>query len=333
MELAFNEKHGKLYEKHEQAKVETFYFENQHGKMANVFLKREIPDCPCEDILYDIITPYGFGGPMVIESTAKTQLIQDYKEAFSLYCKKENIVSEFVRFHPIENNDFREHFDGKVEYVGPQIIRDLSHEMNENISKRILKQYRSNCRKGMQVEFDQTGERLDDFLDIYYSTMERNNAQDYYYFDQAFFHELHEKMKGNFVYTFILMDGIPISGGLILYEETYAYGFLGGTREGYYDLGPNVNMLIEEIKWLKDHGLSYYLLGGGYKGNKDGIYQFKRKFANNSEHDYYIGKKIHDSDRYEELVKTRFKKTSDQLDTSYFPAYRAKLPQLNQSSS
>lgn len=332
MRLDFNKKYGKLFESHEQAKVETFYFENKNGKMVNVFLKREIPHELGSDALYDIFTPYGFGGPVVLEASDKEKLIKEYQEAFSDYCCKENIISEFIRFHPIGNDDVRKAFDGDVEHVGPQVIRDLSKALNENISKRILKQYRANSRKGMTVVYDQTGKYVDEFLEIYYATMNRNNAEDYYYFDRDFFYTLNEEMKGHYTYTYILLDGVVISGGLILFDDDYAYGFLGGTKESYYNFSPNLNLLIEEIKWLNEKKISYYLLGGGHKG-EDGIYHFKKKFAKDSHYQYYVGKKIYNSQIYKALTKERFKDHSDLSNSSFFPAYRTKSPQLNKLPS
>ncbi|WP_051237773.1 GNAT family N-acetyltransferase [Lacticigenium naphthae] len=329
MNLYFNEKYGKLYKTHEKATTDTFCFKNKYGEITNMFLKKEIPYKIDKQIYYDIFTPYGFGGPVIMSTTDKDKLVRDYLEAFSSYCIKKNIVSEFVRYHPIENDDIRSKFNGKVERIGKQIIRNLHEPSEKNISKRMLKYYKKNIKEGMEVIFDDTGDYLDDFLEIYYSTMDRNNADEYYYFKRSFFENIHKELKDHFFYTHIFMDGTMIASGLILYDKVYAYAFLGGTREGFYECNSNVNVEIETIKRLKEKNISYYLLGGGHKG-EDGIYQFKKKFAKNSDYDYYVGKKIHHNDVYKKMVKRRFKMNVDQVDTSFFPVYRADITQLEE---
>lgn len=37
---------------------------------------------------YDIVTPYGYGGPIIEESKNKEILLQNYNEAFKRYCEK-----------------------------------------------------------------------------------------------------------------------------------------------------------------------------------------------------------------------------------------------------
>ncbi|WP_051237771.1 GNAT family N-acetyltransferase [Lacticigenium naphthae] len=329
MNIYFNEKYGKLYEAHEKATTETFYFKNQYGEITNMFIKKEIPYKIDDQKYYDIFTPYGYGGPVIISTSDKNKLVRDYLEAFSTYCVKENIVSEFVRFHPIENDDVRSRFNGEIVNVGPQVIRDINDPLEIDISKRILRYYKKNVEKGMEIVFDETGDYLDDFLEIYYSTMDRNNADEYYYFDRSFLENIHKELKNHFFYTHVFMGGTMIASGLMLYDEVYAYAFLGGTKAGFYDCSPLVNVTIETIKKLKEKNVSYYLLGGGHKG-EDGIYEFKKRFAKNSNYNYYIGKKIHHKDVYNKLIQKRFSVDIDQLDTSFFPAYRFDVSHLEE---
>ncbi|WP_423189027.1 GNAT family N-acetyltransferase [Alkalibacterium sp. f15] len=328
MNLYFNEKYGKLYEKHERAEVVTFVFENEHGKITHMFMKKEIPIKVNNTIYYDVFTPYGYGGPLILKASNIDQLIRDYQTAFTIYCKKQRIVSEFIRFHPIENQKMREQFNGQVDYVGPQIVRDLSDPVEENISKRTLRYYRRNKHRDIKTVYDSSGTYLDGFLEIYYSTMEKNNAQEYYYFDRQFFENLNIELKDHYVYVHIFMDDLIIASELILFGETYSYGFLKGTRKGYYEMNPNINMEIDGIKFLKEKAIKYYILGGGHK-SEDGIYQFKKKFAENSDYHYYIGKKTHDLKTYEKLVKIRFNTNAIPQNILFFPAYRAPASHLD----
>ena len=44
-------------------------------------------------------------------------------------------------------------------------------------------------KSGLKLITDQTGDYLDKFIELYYSTMDRNNAEDFYYFDYKSFIE------------------------------------------------------------------------------------------------------------------------------------------------
>lgn len=324
MKLYFSEKYAQLYEKHENAVAKSFNYECNYGKLTNVFLEKEIPFMIDNKTYYDICTPYGYGGPRIIETSNAQMLMKEYQKAFKDYCMKERIVSEFIRFHPLENNGLREFFDGEVDYVGPQIIRDLKQPINTNMSKRMMKQYRSNIRKGMTILIDDTGQYQEEFIEMYYSTMNMNKAEDYYYFQPDFFENMHRTLKNHYIYIYICLENKIIAGGLILYGDTYGYGFLVGTRPEYYESSPNINIEIEGMKWLKEKGLSYYLMGGGHKG-EDGIYQFKKKFAKDSDYHFHVGKKIHIPEIYNQLILQRFGEKSEDISPSFFPAYRAEI--------
>lgn len=65
IDLYFDKNYGKLYEKAEKGKAKIFKFENELGKITNQFLIREIPEKVDGKIYYDIVTPYGYGGPVI----------------------------------------------------------------------------------------------------------------------------------------------------------------------------------------------------------------------------------------------------------------------------
>lgn len=51
----------------------------------------------------DLTTPYGYGGPLVEGEYNKNSILKFVKE-MELYCRKNNIVSQFFRFAPWMNN-------------------------------------------------------------------------------------------------------------------------------------------------------------------------------------------------------------------------------------
>jgi len=81
------------------------YFDNGRTRAMNVVMKRDIGCCRYfagkipENTWFDLSTPYGYGG-FLIEGND----LRELDEAYTSYCLENNIVSEFVRFHPLIGN-------------------------------------------------------------------------------------------------------------------------------------------------------------------------------------------------------------------------------------
>ena len=81
------------------------YFSSEPLKAIQVVMRRRISDNPCfsgkvETELYDLITPYGYGGWLLEGRGSVEQMMAEYNS----WCKKNHIVSEFIRFHPVLRN-------------------------------------------------------------------------------------------------------------------------------------------------------------------------------------------------------------------------------------
>lgn len=302
-----------------------FYYNDGKTKAMNVIMKRDIAktdffkDKIEENKYFDVTSPYGYGG-VIIEG-------KDYKKvnkAYAKYCKKNNIVSEFVRFHLLEN--YEKKYNGKVENIKHNIIRKLDinpEDMLMDFEHKVRKNIKKANRNGLKIQIDTEGETLEDFLKIYYSTMDRNNAEEGYYFKREFFEKLNE-MKDNVVYFNVLYENKVISTELVIYSPSNCYSYLGGTLSEYFNLRPNDFLKYEIIKWAYNKGIKNFILGGGYGKEDDGIYKYKKSFAPNGVYDFYIGKNIFNKRIYKKLVNIRRKNSENNIENnSYFPLYRA----------
>ena len=327
MSLYFRKEYGLLYEEHEQAEFQQFEHHSSDGDVTFSYLKREIPYKINGETYYDIISPYGYGGPMIVEASNKQKAYQQFENAFKSHCENEKIVSEFVRFHPYKNDDLLDWYSGEVIHHGPIIVRDLRLSNKEEFSKSVMKDYRKSVRNGLTVEFDEEGKCLEEYLEIYYSTMKRNHANSYYYFERSFFEKVIDTLPGAFVFILVRLEGKVISAGLLLYGDSFSYGFLGGTDKKYFSYQPTTFLEVESIGWLKDKNNDYYVLGGGFNG-EDGIFKFKKKYAATGKVPFYLGKKIINPDIYQHLKKIHEEKYGLPSDASFFPAYRASAHEL-----
>jgi len=318
----FQPEYGKLYEKLEGGICETFEYKCGTGVVHNMYIKRPVPWLVHGEQYYDVLTPYGYGGPVVVEGIASQELLFGYYAAWSAYCHKNGIAAEFIRFHLFDNTDLRDAFPGEIVHISDNVVRRLDDTMDvmwmefEHKVRKNVKKAQSN---GLTVTADVTGTELDAFLNIYYSTMERNNAKDCYYFDRAYFQSIIDTLPGRFMFFHVWHKDTIVSTELVLCSGRYVYSFLGGTLDEYYPMRPNDLLKYEIIKWSRETGHEAFILGGGYCGN-DGIYRYKKAFAPGADVPFYIGRIIHNQYIYDALVEKR--RLDGPMNEGFFPQYR-----------
>ena len=324
MDVMFLPEYGRLYEKIDGGTCETFTFSCDAGTVRHLFLKRPVPWLVGGRQYYDIRTPYGYGGPLVMQGDDIDALSAAYNKAFAEYCRDNGVVSAFIRFHLFDNADLRAHYDGETVYMQDNVVCDLLPPLTEQwmrFDHKVRKNVNKAERAGLTVRIDETGEYLDDFLHVYYDTMERNHAGEYYYFDRGYFERICETLPGRFRYFHVVEEGEIVSTELCLCSETYVYSFLGGTLEAHYANRPNDLLKYAIMRWGKETGRTKFILGGGYHRD-DGIYHYKKAFAPYPEGNvpFYAGKTIYNDTIYRALVERASKRKP--LDEGYFPLYR-----------
>lgn len=300
-----------------------FYYENMNDRGINVVMKRDIAKFEYfqglikENTYFDLYSPYGYGGFWSDET-----LTQDAVKEYEQLCLEKGYVCEFVRFQLFQK--YKDYFGGCVESYTHNVIRNLEiplDDMMMDFEHKVRKNLKKAVASGLEIEVDLTGERMDDFLRIYYGTMDRRGAKCNFFFDRSFFETI-SCMKENATYFHAIYEGKVISTELVIYGAENAYSFLGGTDCNYFDLRPNDYLKFEIIKWCKDKGLRNLVLGGGY-GYDDGIFKYKRSLAPNGVVDFYVGKKIFNQTVYDNLIALRKKTNPDCENSRFFPAYRA----------
>lgn len=299
------------------------YYENGVDRAINVVFKRDVSKDDKfkgkieEGKFFDLITPYGYGGFWGD--------ISDFgalNEAYNNYCIANGYICEFVRFEL--QSAYQKYYDGETETRTHNVVRNLELPLDEmwmEFKQKVRKNVKRANKNNLEIIIENTDEHLKEFLDIYYSTMDRSNAEDEYYFSDAFFHTI-SQMKDNIMYFHVVFEGKIISTELVIYGAENCYSYLGGTNREYFELRPNDFLKYEIIKWAKEKGLKNFVLGGGY-GADDGIFQYKTCLAPNGIVDFYIGRKIFDEEKYAKLVELRTRDNPSCKESKYFPQYRA----------
>ena len=299
-----------------------FVYENGDEYGINVVFKRDIQDvsifnnCLEKSKYFDLTSPYGYGG-FIGNIRNYDVLNREYGDI----CKENGIICEFVRFHLFSN--YKDNYMGEIETRTHNVIRDLSLPMEEmwmDFRQKVRKNVNRANKNGLKIVVDKDGCKLEDFLNIYYGTMKRTNAENQFFFSKNFFQKINS-MDNNKVYFHVIYENKVISTELVLYGSETAYSYLGGTNSEYFDLRPNDFLKYEIIKWCKENNLKSFVLGGGY-GTDDGIFQYKSNFAPNGIVDFYIGRRILDKEKYEYLSSIR-RNDEKPVNEKFFPIYRS----------
>lgn len=323
-DIYFEPNYGKLYEKHEKGTLQVFEFKSPYGAISNMFIKREIPFSINDEKYYDIITPYGYGGPIItnVEKGYRDTLIKEYVNEFKQYCKQNNIVSEFVRFHPMLKNatDMEGFYD--IHHIRNTVgtnLEDYENPFQSEFSKSCRKNIRRALRKGVTFNITVQPSNVSKFKDIYYSTMDRNKATDYYYFDDEYFNSCCKYFQSNLLLVEAIYEEQVIAMGFYFIYKDYIHIHLSGTLSEFLHLSPAYILRYGVTKWGKENGYKMIHHGGGRTNSPDDtLFKFKKQFGKNTEFKFFVGKKVWNKEIYKELCRIR--NVDDNLE--FFPAYR-----------
>jgi hypothetical protein len=316
--------YGNSFAKKEGGRLFAAYYEDHDTKIIYPYIKRRIPHI--EEELFDIVTPYGYGGPVISGSNTNVSMMK-FHELFSSYCRLHNIITETIRFHPLYQNDkiCRNFWD--VEYIRKTTAVDLRHSLEEirnnysEMTKRNIKKAKMNNLTCLIAENNKKNIRI--FKDLYKETMDRNHAASYYYFDEdTFFEQVKKTDISETLLLFTKTNNEIIAGVMVLIGKEFSHYHLGASKTAYLHFRPN-NLLFDfMIETCKSKGSSVLHLGGGYQEN-DGLFKFKASFTNDHHFEYYIGKKVHNPVRYNEVIEGL--KEQYELNERYFPIYRGQI--------
>jgi hypothetical protein len=312
----------KAFQIHGDGEPLLFYYESPDTRGINVVMMRDvaqderfagkIPDNTC----FDFATPYGYGG-WIIEGTGREALFS----AYANWAVNRGIISEFVRFHPMVKNHIA--CDGFYDVVrlGEVVHMDLSSP--DMIWNNMTGKNRNVIRKAIKNDVHISNGRLpeiyEEFHRIYDGTMARDHAEKYYYFGDAFYKSLLNDLPQNAQVFWAEKDGETIAAAIMLTANGYMNYHLSGSLREYSSLAPGNLLLYKAALWGCENGCRTLYLGGGVGSEEDSLFKFKRAFYKGSLNYFYIGKRIFNSAKYDELVAIR-----GDMDSGFFPKYRAK---------
>ena len=311
----------KAFQIHGDGEPLLFFYEDSDVRGINVAMKRDIANDPNFSGLinkgeyYDFATPYGYGG-WIIEGDNTENLFENYAS----WLKKNKIISEFVRFHPMLQNQDRCSDFYEIIQLGEVVHMDLSSP--ELIWKNIISKNRNMIRKATKNDIRIYNGRFpqiyDKFRKIYNATMDKDDADDYYYFKEEFYASVLNDLPYNAQVFWAEKDNVVIAASIMLATNNMMNYHLSGSLKAYSSLAPTNLLLYEAALWGNANGYKTLYLGGGVGSGEDSLLKFKRAFYKEPLNHFYIGKAIYDNEKYEELLQLR----EDIDNQNFFPKYR-----------
>lgn len=276
---------------------------------------------------FDITTAYGYGGPIVepLNEKDRENLLKEFYSKLNDYYREKNIVTEFIRFSPLllNHKDMDTVIDSS--FLRKTVATDLQ-SYGDPIYGEVKKRKRNSakkCRKlGMKTVFEFAPKNFDRQLKIYYDTMERNDATDFYYFSKDYFEKMFKTLSENLLLVNVMLDEKLIGFELCFLYEKFIHTHLAGTLSEHLRDSPNDLSIVDVISWGHENGYKYLFAGGGTTNEEDdSLLFYKRSFSKNTEFDFHVGQKIWNPVVYDKLCSLAH--GSELPDHDFFPLYRS----------
>lgn len=269
-----------------------FIYETTQGFFYHAFHKTKIAGSS----FYDAQSTYGYGGP-VISASNKEFLAQAWRE-YQAFCQHENILVEFIRFHPLLNNE--KYYHGEVLFNRNTVIVDLKvGDLLSSYQVRARTAIKKSIKKNVEVSLVTHMEFHAVFKGIYYASMKKLEASDFYYFNNNYIQGISE-WDDSCLFVAKSNNIIIAVAIFLLGTEVLEYHLSASTDEGR-KLSALQFLLHQAFLMAKEKGCRYAHLGGGVTINEDDPLLFFKKGFSNKQLPYFIGKYIYDNDAYQQL--------------------------------
>lgn len=306
---------------HGDGSPQLMYYESEGIRAIYVYMLRKTSVSG----YFDSVTPYGYGGVLFEGNISEISLKIFWKD----YVEKMNqlgIVDNFVRYHPVLDNAKSMKPISSVVNLGHTVAFDLS--CPEMIWKNIISKNRNMIRKaeknGVLIKHGKDFELFKDFMCIYNGTMDKDHAEEYYYFKKGFYESIHNDLHDHYEMFYAELNGKIIAMSIILYANDQMHYHLSGSLFEYRNLAPTNLLLYKAALWGCERRFKTFHLGGGVGSGEDNLYKFKAAFNRNSNYQFSIGKMVFDENKYQELIDLRAATDSSfDSESHFFPLYRS----------
>ena len=327
-DIYFAPEYYEIYENYKDGKARCFVFEENDNTAVYPFLLNSINKLGyvLEDEYFDIQGAYGYNG--IVSSCYEISFINKFYEAFSKYCRENNVVAEFTRFHPVLKNHIFSSGNLNIIEDRKTIYIDLSETQSEIWNKSYSSENRNMIRKALknnvEVSICSGANDYKEFYEIYVKTMQDLHVSPYFYFNEKYILNFRTLLPDDHKLILAKHNDEIIGGILLMTYKNYAHYHLSCRKKEFGKFALTNLLLDFAIKYAKLQGCKFFHLGGGTTSSeKDPLFKFKANFSNHSA-DFFIGKKIHDQYIYDKILNQwqKFSQESYHKNKSKLLGYR-----------
>ena len=306
---------------------ELFIYWNESRTMLYPYMQRQIAGTP----YFDTVTAYGYGGPVFFGRWTPEQ-VSEARSIFLASCRSRSIITETVRFHPLlDNAHLGRSWVDICRAVRPTTAVDLRRPLPDVLAD-IEGRSQRNIRKALRETVAVRKGGPDDlavFIRLYWETMARRHAEDWYYFGQDYFNSLFLSDRIDAELLVAEWGGEIIAGCVVMYSSKYAHYHLGASSLAHLSHRPNHLLFREMIVEASRRGKEFLHLGGGASADpNDSLLVFKKTFTAGQEAMFYLGQSVIDSQAYGTACRDFLSRYSGAEESGWFPLYRTPLARL-----
>jgi hypothetical protein len=247
---------------------------------------------------YDLQSPYGYGGPI---ATTQDKLFLDKAwDAYSEWCMDNQILVEFIRFHPILQN--WNYYGGDILYNRETVWINLEQDdLMSEYRPRARTSIRKAIKSGLKITWYDGEPFIDIFVPLYYQEMIELQAEEFYMFKKDYFEAIAKWDKAKFAVC--SLDQQILAAAIFIFDgDVMEYHLSASNPEGKRLCA--TNLILHEAAFLgKNLGFKSLHLGGGTDSKPDNsLLFFKAGFSRNRSH-FKIGRKVYRKEEYEQLKR------------------------------
>lgn len=224
-DIYYSSNYARVIKSNNEGEPLLIHYKNNNVEAINVVIKTDVSEYNLlkgnieKNLYFDYSTPYGYGGILFkdnYDKETKNNIINLYIS----YSKKNNILTEFVRFHPVLEN-YGDLNTFEIIDLGPTVTVNTTNYDDAWLSYHSKK--RNMIRKAhllnVKIDYGCSKELVDEFKDLYIGTMDRLVADKYYYFSESYFEELHKSMNGNYLVFYAEYDNKKIAMAYVMFSK------------------------------------------------------------------------------------------------------------------
>jgi serine/alanine adding enzyme len=300
--------------------------------------------CATSD-LYDVITPYGYGGLLLLSEVDPPSPAQFHELFLCLqqWCKQAKVISCLVRLHPLLHQS--EWFSPLAQSsltglsrFGATTALDLSQWDSQSDSLATMNKGRLSdltfARRHLQLTWAFAGdaqqenaslgfsESLRMFYSLYEQSMDRLQASSFYHFSYEYYLALAEGLGSNLGIALAWLSGEAVGASMFMADRRFGHYHLSATNGLGRAHKAGTLLVTAGARWARSRGCRWLHLGGGTRPS-DSLYAFKRSFGG-TELEYAFLSFVPDWQCYQKLVQLRT--CAPDLPApreDFFPVYRA----------